>query len=374
MSIPSRETSPVNPGVSRVLGWDVLRGLSALAVAAYHLLIWQDVVSLHSFGSYGVYLFFVLSGASLAYTYAGRFERRQFSWPEFLWVRYMRLAPLYLMLMLLVLPWKLFKEGVTGPLLAKLALNTTFLFGLYDPAVSSMLVGGWSLGIEAIFYLLFPLILAAASSRAAIVGFALLTVLQAAWIWRVFDLPGGYAAHAVFYHQAPAFIAYFVGGCLIGLARRANPGRSVPAAGVLVGIAGGFLLLLLFNPAQAGDELIGWRGATLFTLCFVMVWGAGLLQVRKHAARRIAAHLGDATYGLYLIHPVLFFGLSFVVLPRLGLEPPQQWTLGARLLLASAIGIASFLLAILSERYFERPLREWSKSRSNAYGKVVNIS
>ena len=99
----------------RVLGWDLLRGLCALVVALYHLLLWQDVAALHSFGSYGVYLFFLLSGASLAYTYADRFEQGRFAFREFLWVRYMRLAPLYLALMAAVLPWTALKPS---PLLA----------------------------------------------------------------------------------------------------------------------------------------------------------------------------------------------------------------------------------------------------------------
>ncbi|RYY87902.1 MAG: acyltransferase, partial [Comamonadaceae bacterium] len=52
----------MKPG-ERVLGWDLLRGLSAVAVATYHLLSWQQVAAIHAWGSYGVYLFFVLSGA-----------------------------------------------------------------------------------------------------------------------------------------------------------------------------------------------------------------------------------------------------------------------------------------------------------------------
>jgi peptidoglycan/LPS O-acetylase OafA/YrhL len=374
MSISSIHAQPAD-SVSRVLGWDVLRGLSALAVAVYHLFLWQDLASLHSFGSYGVYLFFVLSGASLAYTYAERFEQGRFSLPQFLWVRYMRLAPLYLTLMLVILPWKLAKDGMTGTLLAKLALNASFLFGLYNPADSSVLVGGWSLGIEAIFYLLFPLMLAAASHRAALAGFALLALIQAAWIWRVFELPGGYAAHAVFYHQVPAFAAYFMGGCLIGVGRRSPSPIRLPTPVVLAGIAGGFLLLLLLNPQRQGDELFGWQGAVLSTLCFVLVWLAGRLDLRRRpGAQSIAAHLGDSTYGMYLMHPVVFFGISFVLLPKAGLLAPDQWTSGARLLLALAVVLVAFTLAILSERYFERPLREWSKMRSKRHIDAASIS
>jgi peptidoglycan/LPS O-acetylase OafA/YrhL len=78
----------------RVLGWDVLRGLCALAVASYHLLAWQDVATLHTFGSYGVYLFFVLSGASLAYNYQGLIDGPP-AVLRFLAVRWLRLAPLF---------------------------------------------------------------------------------------------------------------------------------------------------------------------------------------------------------------------------------------------------------------------------------------
>ena len=62
----------------RVFGWDLLRGMCAFAVASYHLMFWQDIAAIHTLGSYGVYLFFMLSGASLAYNYADKFESGQF--------------------------------------------------------------------------------------------------------------------------------------------------------------------------------------------------------------------------------------------------------------------------------------------------------
>jgi peptidoglycan/LPS O-acetylase OafA/YrhL len=354
----------------------VLRGLSALAVAVYHLLMWQDIAALNTFGRYGVYLFFVLSGASLAYTYAGRFEQGRFSMAQFLWVRYFRLAPLYITLMLVVLPWKLLKEGMTGALLTKVGLNAFFLFGFFNPSINASLVGGWSLGIEAIFYLLFPLVLATASSRAktGIAAFVMVVLVQVVWISWVFDLPGGYAANEVVYHQVPAFAAYFMGGCLLGLARRAHPVSRAHAALAWVGTVGGFAAMLLLNTPHQGDELVGWRGATLFMLCFVMAWLAGHLDLRGRNAQRLAAHLGDSTYGVYLIHPVVFFGLSFVLFPRTGLAPPQQWALGGQLALAIAVMLASFALAIVSERHFERPLRDWSKSRIGLYRNEASAS
>ena len=191
---------------ARVLGWDVLRGLCALAVACYHLLHWQGVADIHAWGSYGVYLFFVLSGASLAFTYAGRLEEGRFHYGEFLRVRYLRIAPLYLLLMaVFALPWKVLRDGVTGHLLSQVLLNASFLFGLHDPAVQSLLIGGWSLGIEAVFYLAFPLLLwLALRPVAGKAAFLALLVLQGGWVVATAGAPDGYAANAVRYRQRKA--------------------------------------------------------------------------------------------------------------------------------------------------------------------------
>ncbi|MDB5882246.1 MAG: acyltransferase family protein [Ramlibacter sp.] len=350
----------------RVLGWDVLRGLSAFAVAIYHLLYWQGVASVHTLGSYGVYLFFVLSGASLAYTYAGRLEQGRFSYRHFLWVRYIRLAPLYLALIPL-LPWQVTGGSENLPWLWRWALNASFLFGFFDPAQSSLLVGGWSLGIEAIYYLIFPLLLmmVTASRWLGWASFVLLIAVQAAWIARTVGGPGGYAANLVAYHQVPAFAAYFMAGCLIGCARRRGRLPAWPNSLPLLGVTAGFVLLCALNPTRDGDQLIGWRGAACAGLCLVMAWLAGGLELQDRGARA-AAHMGDATYGLYLMHPILFFWFAMRVVPALRLEPPERWPLGSQLGLTAAVLALAFALALFSERYFERPLRNWSKARTRA--------
>jgi peptidoglycan/LPS O-acetylase OafA/YrhL len=348
----------------RVLGWDLLRGLCAIAVTCYHLLYWQKVTELHVLGTYGVYLFFVLSGASLAYTYAGRIHTGQFSFRSFLWVRYLRLAPLYLALMLLVLPWKLVKDGATLGLLGMYVSNALFVFGFFNPSTHAVLVGGWSLGIEAIFYLLFPLLILSFRSRYLAWGlFGVLLALQLGWVYATLGQSAA-APHWEAYHQVPAFAAYFMGGCMIGVAHRkqAFDNLSSSTAGVLALLAG-FALMLAVNPARGGEELIGWRGLLLTGLCFLLVHIASRLQLQSRLSSA-AQQLGDATYGLYLLHPVIFFGLTYAVLPRLGVASPEQWSIAPRLLLGVAVLFSAFGLALLSEKYFERPLRDWSKRRS----------
>lgn len=348
--------------LARVPGWDLLRGLCALAVAIYHLFFWQDIAALNTFGSYGVYLFFILSGASLTYTYLEKFESGQLSISGFLRTRYLRLAPLYMILMLLLLPWKLQKEGLTIDLVGLYALNASLLFGFYSPVNHAVLVGGWSLGIEVIFYLLFPVILWCLHKRElAVAVFCCLLALQLIWIQGTLGASGGYGENVVAYHQAPAFAAYFMGGCLLGAAkRREQLGGPIAQASGLICLLAGFGLLLGLNTTTQGDEVLGWRGLFLFCLCCAMVYISTRLKLAR-GMQKIAATFGDATYGLYLLHPVLFFGLTLALFPRLGISAPNSWPVVWRLCFATAIIFTACGLALLSEKYLEKPIRRWAR-------------
>lgn len=346
----------------RVLGWDVLRGLCALAVASYHLLYWQGLAALHTLGSYGVYMFFVLSGASLAYNYSGKLSTVREA-GGFLITRWLRLAPLYLVLCVVFIACLSLRNGeLVDRLPLRLALNASFAFGLHDPTVWALLIGGWSLGIEFVYYLAFPLLLAVLRRPAWCALVALvLGVLQWAWIQGTVGADAGYSAGAVAYHQVPGFAAYFFGGCIIGHWRRTRLLSLGLPAGLAMWAATAVLLLAL-NPAQAGDELLGGRGAVLFSLCFAAVFISGQVNLAASPAR-IARWLGDITYGCYLLHPLLFFGFAWFVLPRLGVADAPQLPLAARWAVLAAVLALSCAGAAASERWFEAPLRRWGKRR-----------
>ena len=348
-------------GLVRVYGWDLLRGLSALAVGVYHLLMWLGFVEWHSLGSYGVYLFFVLSGASLVYTYGGQFSEKSFVFWKFLGMRYARLAPLYILLMLLVLPWKIFKGGVTLSLAKIFLMNGFFVFGFIDPAINSMLIGGWSLGIEFVYYFLFPIIIYfVLKSNTSIIFLLLATVIQFWWIYHTIGSASGYAENATAFHHPQAFIAYFVGGCILGNMRRRRKGFIFPAYVSATFIVCGFFVIAALNLDGAGEELLGFRGVLGFLLCFFLVWVAGEADLKNRHANT-AQIFGEATYGLYLIHPIVFFGMVWVVFPKIGISEPLLLTFASRLGVLIFVLIMSFLLALASERYFESPVRKRMK-------------
>lgn len=360
----------------RVHGWDLLRGLCALAVMAYHLLEWQSVAHLSPLGTYGVYLFFLLSGASMAYVYdAGRVSSWSGIW-RFVVTRWFRLAPLYMVVCVAFLAMLAARNGFwASEIPYRLALNVTFAFGLRDPTVWALAVGGWSLGIEFAFYLAFPLLMQAARTRAGRwITLAVLVLLQALWIEATVGR-SGLAGAMNAYHQVPAFGAWFFAGCLIGQARRDagpladRPGvSSLPrlhglpmASGIATWAALGALLVLATTPT-AGDELTGWRGLLLPLACALAVWVSGQLRVRGHTALRAADLLGRITYGTYLIHPLVYFGWAWFAWPGAQEAAAANPALGVAIALGA--GLVTCVLALLGYRWVEAPCqalaRRWT--------------
>lgn len=127
----------------------------------------------------GVPLFYALSGFVLSYGYASRLEGR----PEimaFYVRRLFRIAPLfYTMLALwLVVNYVLWDKVFTSQ---TLFLNVTFLFGLVPGFHESVVWAGWSIGIEMLFYLVFPvLILFAHDVKSSIAFYIVALVLGTA--------------------------------------------------------------------------------------------------------------------------------------------------------------------------------------------------
>jgi peptidoglycan/LPS O-acetylase OafA/YrhL len=333
-----------------------MRGLCALSVMAYHLLYWQDLATLSTLGTYGVYLFFILSGASLAYVYDTQALGTLRGAGAFLAARWLRLAPLYIVVCALFLIMLAAAHGrrleVSG---LWVLLNLSFLFGAFTPSLSSLAIGGWSLGIEFMFYLALPLLVRALPHRLwATMLLVALVVLQWVWIDRTVGTLG-LEASTYSYHQVPAFAAYFFAGCLIGHARRSSAldlsGRWGLAIWVTIAV-----LLLALAPDVSGDELIGARGVVLPLACIAAVWASGQIVVAPRL-RPLAQWLGDVTYGTYLLHPLLFFGFTWFVLPEWTHEPIEALPVTARCALLVVAVTLSCLLAAASERVFERPVR-----------------
>ncbi len=327
----------------RVRGFDLLRGVCALAVALYHVLSWQQVADLHSWGRYGVYLFFLLSGASMFLAYDQKFQAG-YSPLKFILLRLTRLMPLFGVLLVLKLAYGLALGRPIPEQLGLFYLNVLFIFGLGNPGDSSSLIGGWSLGIECLFYLMFPIITAAVRSRACAAIVVLAFIGQHVFIARTVGTATLEQVWGEYTHML-SFIYYFIAGCAIG--KRVRAGALDASAWAWPAVA---LLLIPLATLNGESNLLGWTGMGLSLAAAALVAAAAALPLRGLAVM-LADTLGKMSYGLYLIHPFVYTALE----PALRGWPPSA--------LCALVLALSAALALVAERFLEAPSMAWAQRR-----------
>ena len=336
----------------RVEGFDALRGLCALGVVFYHMLNWFSLPYPFTLGLHGVYIFFALSGASLYIAYSEKINSGE-SLVAYLGARYFRLLPLYA-LILVSIPWVDSKPFDWG-YVELLVLNVTFAFGFASPGQSSLVTGGWSLGIEFCFYLMFPCVVALLKMRRVAVA-GLLVVLffcQQIFVNKVLAVPGSLVANWVQYVQPLAFAFYFVAGCAIGRYFKITnwmPWAQRRPRFVLFS----FLTMLVVIGSCSGrsteETLTGLRGALLPLLCILLVFLSGMLQFKGNW-KRVAEVLGNMSYGVYLLHPVVHTLVARYA-GQLRSNP---------ILYIIGIAVITAVIALAVEKYYERPIRNLGK-------------
>jgi len=334
----------------RVEALDILRGLMALCVAIYHLGVWTRAFegatarsAVVVLGVYSVEGFFLISGFCFFHLYAGQ----RFDWQElrrFHQKRFFRIAPLYYVAMALGAVFA-FDQAV-GPRVTPMRVveNLTMTFGLVHPN-HAMVLGGWSIGLEYVFYLVFPLLAFIARSRLALYLLAGALVLWA--------LPYNFGVvqeaaeprkfHA--YVQIPNHAFLFVLGALVADLRTRIHVR-IPALALLAA-----LVVIAYGAALAQppflahlEVMIGMARAKYVALCTLVVL---LFAFTKLPSARMIAPLvwlGELSYSVYLMHPFAWRMVEPLFAPDVS---PQ-----ARLVTGL---IATLALAALTWRLIERP-------------------
>jgi len=155
---------------------DALRGLAILMVMVVHS---AQIVSgrspviagILSFGQFGVQLFFVVSAFTLCLTMQKR-SNEKYPLFSFYARRLFRIAPLYYVGVVIYaylwdwitgknvgLSWIVAPHPAGHYTFENVIANLTFFHGFYFPANNNIVPGGWSIGTEMAFYLIFPLVL-----------------------------------------------------------------------------------------------------------------------------------------------------------------------------------------------------------------------
>jgi peptidoglycan/LPS O-acetylase OafA/YrhL len=358
-----------------------LRALAVLMVVAYH--VWLGRVS------GGVDIFLLISAFLLTLSFVRKAEAgRPFGLlPHWLHL-FKRLLPAAVVVILgvlagtwLILPqsrWPQVLDQAWASLLYSqnwLLADTAVDYYAQDHAGASPLQHFWSLSIQGQVFILWPLIFAGAAGLlallhrvpacAGITYRALLAVVFGA----VFAFSLAYSVEQTASNQA---YAYFD--------TRARFWEF--ALGSLLALA-----LPYLKPARALRVMLGWAGLAAMVSCgllltvdrsfpgYVALWptlaGAAIIIAGQTGSRygvdRVLSSkplvaLGDNSYALYLWHwPVLVLALAAT-----GVEAPN-------LIQGLAIVGASVVLAVLTTRFVEKPLRDWHWPKLRARRTAVVI-
>jgi peptidoglycan/LPS O-acetylase OafA/YrhL len=325
---------------------DAARGIFAVGVMLYHLLFFNGIVQVERVAYYAVYGFFVISGFALYVTYRDRLTDVADLRSYFI-KRFFRIAPLYFT----VLAVRLCIPPVPDDLLYRLLLNFSLTFGLANPGSTALNGGGWSIGIEMVFYVFFPVILIMCrGSLARLAGFAALaSVVAVLFINITLEGNRGGMTSELWerYTQPVAFFGYFAFGLLFGAVYVRYPwlkGQAYSFALLVLGALPFFLVR-----AETDLQLLtGTKGVMLAAGTVLIVAGATFLPEPRGRLRDLAAWLGAMSYPVYLIHLLVTTAM-------------REWFPLGWINVATAIAM-TFLLSMCVRRYIEMPFRELGRT------------
>jgi peptidoglycan/LPS O-acetylase OafA/YrhL len=333
---------------NRNLALDLVRGLCAVAVTAYHFTGWNYGIWHESAGAFGVYTFFTLSGIAMMMAH-GRDFSTSIEFPklqEFYVKRVARIIPLLAIVSFAYASHSLWSGTIASENWARALLTSTTAFSLSVPGFLSNATGAWSLGIEVIFYLLFPIIalsVTRASTISLLVIFISLVILQQTAISVVMIEQNWWPLYATPLTFSPFFLAGI-------LAHRDDTRQRLSR----------LVMSLLLLTAVLGMSLVWsadvYRDRTVHILLTLSSCAAVWLAYRAAvptALSRLSVLLGEISYALYLTHWFTNFFVDKVV-TKLGASPSLKPWLFA---------VLAPLVAYASYRFWEAPTRSWVRKK-----------
>jgi peptidoglycan/LPS O-acetylase OafA/YrhL len=354
---------------------DGLRGVASVLVITFHVLETftggNKFIQIINHGYLAVDFFFLLSGFVIAYAYDDRWGKMT-AW-DFYKRRLVRLQPMVIMGSIIGAALFYFQISRAMPNIAGTPFWEVLVIMLIGatliPVPISMDIRGWqemhplngpawSLFFEYIANILYALIVRRFSKLllSVFVTLAALMLIQYLVTSKNGDLIGGWSLNSEqLYIGFTRLLFPFFGGVLLC------------RIGKLIHIKNAFwwsslLIIIMLSIPRIGDEHHVWMNGIYESLCLIVVFplivsmGAGgkLHSVRSE---KICNFLGEISYPLYITHyPLIYLFTVWVV--------NNKVPLGIKgLLMGLLVVITGLVIAYLSLRFYDKPVREWLRKK-----------
>jgi len=354
---------------------DGLRGVASVLVIMFHVLETftggNKFIQIINHGYLAVDFFFLLSGFVVAYAYDDRWGKMT-QW-DFYKRRLVRLQPMVIMGSLIGAALFYFQASPVFPniagtpvweMLLVMVIGATLL-----PVPLSMDIRGWqemhplngpawSLFFEYIANILYAVLVRRFSKvvLSIFVTLAACMLIQYLVTSKNGDLIGGWSLNSEqLYIGFTRVLFPFFGGVLLC------------RIGKLIHIKNAFwwsslLIIIMLSIPRIGDEHHVWMNGIYESLCLIVVFplivsiGAGGV-LHSPRSEKICTFLGEISYPLYITHyPLIYLFTAWVVNNRV--------PLGIKgLLMGLLVVITSLVIAYLSLRFYDKPVREWLRKK-----------
>jgi exopolysaccharide production protein ExoZ len=287
--------------VQKLRSIQVLRAVAACAVVVLHAVPGvNEPVGAAGYGAAGVDLFFVISGFIMVNVAQGRTAG------AFLRDRLWRIYPLW---WIAVLPWLFMVPRGPTSIVSSLTLWPIYAGGYYVPVLEV----GWTLSFELLFYLSVTVAIATrAAVPLALYGLLLLGALTT-------------ASPLLHFLGSPMALEFLMGAAIALAPRRAAFGLLIPL---------GLAMLALSSPGIGDVEASHaapwalWRALEWGVPSALIFWGTLSLEpLFEHRWFDVPVAIGDASYSIYLFHPLVTYGLDFAWPLRLAAGIGVGWSI-----------------------------------------------
>jgi peptidoglycan/LPS O-acetylase OafA/YrhL len=286
---------------------DSIRGLAALSIVAFHLYfvpaahlaISGGLLNCISRLGSGVPLFFIISGLTLSLSES---RRKHSNYIAFLTRRLFRIFPLYLVVLSIMLVLGEFYWHAKFPSRGDLLLYISLLFNFFPRHVEGLVWASWSLSVEIIFYLFFPLIfkrvrLGYRPKIAFLLCTLILSVVAKAILVPMAAFSSGGNDHFI-YFSVFTHLPFFATGMVLYSLLFENAERRNAKKAIMSPMAWFALFLLIYSYSKPlVIDTIYIQGSGLACLILSMA-----LSQKNIIVNRITLYLGKISYSLYLIH------------------------------------------------------------------------
>jgi peptidoglycan/LPS O-acetylase OafA/YrhL len=355
---------------------DGLRGTAAIMVVLFHIMgmpiAWADQGQWLHHGAMAVDFFFGLSGFVLAYAYDERWGRMSIG--RFFAIRLIRLQPLVLLgslfglISFLADPFAVNQRLVPIPeVLRDFALACILLPYAALPNrwtdTHSLNSPSWSLLQEYVANIAYAILLQRLGTRAlgtvvALAACALLWVL-----WRTNHIDVGSDWNSVWMGPARMAFSFTMGLWLYRVRKRLPKLRLgwVPLSVILV---------LLFAVPMVPASIA--HGNGLFEAIAVILLFPSIILFGAHSdigqvQMALCKFAGRISYPLYILHyPFLLIYMNFVLFQKPPAAAVQLAAIGSFLLVVA--------VSVLALKFYDEPIRQWLRSRSNRPSPRVAIA